>query len=267
MRYLPVLCQLGRCSELVVSNSCNNCCSELAKTPVELVLSVTYNDVTVSETIAINSEADLQGNLASFTKEDFVFFTICYDTTKVVQNKIYTVTIDGTAYSYTNVNGSWDTVFTSLDSQIDASTNIDTIYDNNCIKISGAAITENTVITATDGILVAGPFNNSDEKFDNGVYKITSVFTFDDNTSDTMITYVPFVCQLESCIHTEISKLYKLVNCGCNSACIEEIMTAYGILQNILTFELNNSVDIATVEEQIAYLELFCKNKNCNCNG
>lgn len=267
MRYLPVLCQLGRCTELVVSNSCNNCCSELSKTPASVTVSVTYNDVTVSATKVITTEADLQGNLATFTKEDFVFFTICYDVTKVVQNKTYTVTINGISYSYTNVNNSWDTVFSSLDSQIDAASGIDTVFDSNCIKISGSAITEATVITATDGILVSGPFNNSGEQFANGVYKITSDFIFTDGTADTMVNYVPFVCKLEACIHTEMSKLFSLVECGCNSECIEQIMTAYGILQNILSYEINSSVDITTITEQIEYLELFCLNKNCNCNG
>lgn len=66
MKYLPSLCQLGNCTELVVTNSCNNCCTELVKTPVSINISVTYDDVTVVQNKLIEKESDLQETLASF---------------------------------------------------------------------------------------------------------------------------------------------------------------------------------------------------------
>ena len=99
------------------------------------------------------------------------------------------------------------------------------------------------------------------------MYTITSTITFSDNTTDVMITYVPFTCQLDGCIFTELAKVSALVDCGCKSECIQTIMNNYLILMNITSYSINNQVDIDTVNEQIAILEAYCVNKNCNCNG
>ena len=218
MKYLPTLCQLGNCNELVVTNSCNNCCTELTKTPVQIDIAVTFDDITVNETKIIESEADLQGTLASFVLEDFIYFAVCYDTSKSVKNIVYTITVDGVNYSYTNIGGSWDTVFTALDIALSSSGDYDTVYENNCIKISGTGISETTIITVnTTDLTITGPVNSGAGKFPNGVYTITSTITFSDSTTDVMITYVPFTCQLDGCIFTELAKVSALVDCGCKS--------------------------------------------------
>ena len=268
MKYLPTLCQLGNCTELVVTNSCNNCCTELTKTPVQIDIAVTFDDITVNETKIIESEADLQGTLASFVLEDFIYFAVCYDTSKPVKNMVYTITVNGVNYSYTNVGGTWDTVFNALDIYLSSTGGFDTVYENNCIKISGTGITDTATVTVnTTDLTVTGPVNSGSGRFPNKVYTITSVITFDDNTTDTMITYTPFTCQLDGCIFTELSKVASLVDCGCNSECIQTIMNNYLILMNITGYSINNQVDIDTVNEQIAILEAYCLNKNCNCNG
>lgn len=267
MKYLPSICQLGKCTELVVTNSCNNCCTELEKTPTSIEISVTYDDITVSQTKAITTEADLQGTLATFVLEDFIFYTVCWDTDISVKNKVYTITVNGVNYSYTNIGGDWDTVFTALDTQLSSVGGYDTVYESNCIKISGNGISESTIITTTTDLIVTGPINSGSGQFPNGIYKITSNITFVDNTTDVMITYLPLTCQLEGCIFTEVSKVKSISECGCNSECIETIMTMYMIFVNISTYPINNQVDIDTINEQIEILEAFCLNKNCNCNG
>ena len=246
MKYLPSLCQLGNCTELVVTNSCNNCCTELVKTPVSINISVTYDDVTVVQNKLIEKESDLQETLASFLIEDFVYFSLCYDTTKLVKNKLYTITINGVDFSYMNNGGTWDVVFEALDIELDVINGYSTVFDTNCIKLSGIGISENTIITATDGIIVTGPINSSGNKFPNGVYKVVSDITFDDDTTDTMITHLAFTCQLESCIYTELASVFKLLQCGCNTECIQEIQANYLVLQNIMSYRINNQIDIFT---------------------
>lgn len=266
MRYSPTLCQGSKCTELLVSNSCNSCCDDLPKDAKEITITVTYENISNSETIAISSQEDLDGVLATFTLEEFIYLTVCYDTTLVPSNITYSVIINGIyTFSYTNVGGTWDDILTGLYTDINAHILFTAILEDECIKISGSGVTSISTITATSTLESAGPYNLTGEPFPNGVYEIKSFVTFTDDTTDTIITYLPFVCQLESCIFTELARVYDLLACDCNKDCIEAITTAYTILVNIQSFPINNQIDIDNITKQIEYLESFCVNKDCNC--
>lgn len=270
MKYSPAICQSQNCSELNVFNSCT--ATELPKDLSQLVITVEYNTIATSVTIPVTTQDDIDGILLTVSTEDFLSFTFSNVDNKSVANITYSITIENNGnsdiFQYANAGGTWDDVLNGLAILINANVSYTAIYDGTQVIVTGTGIYETTsMYSNTSNIEVLGPLNASGDGMPNAIYTITSDLTYTDATTDQMILYAPFTCKLESCIFTEFANLFSLFDCGCNKDCTDAIIEAKAKLDIIHNRTIENQKDIDLVNEIISQLEVFCDNKDCNCNG